>query len=67
MTFRFDNGYDFDYEYDLLVRPKSCRSSQIVVGLNLVSVFLHVFTTRIAEDFVINITSLKAKKSMNAF
>ena len=34
---------------------------KIVVGSNLVAALL--FTTRIAEDFVVNITSSKAKKS----
>ena len=61
-TFRFDNEYEFDYQYDFLVRPNSLTGvCNTVVGSNLVAVLQ--FTTIIAKDLVINITSSKAKKT----
>ena len=62
-AFRFDNEYDHaGLKVRLFGTTKFLtRVRGIVVGSNLVAVLL--FTTMIAEDLVVNITSSKDKKS----
>ena len=61
-TFRFDYEYYVDYGYDIFSTTKFLIGFlKIVIGSNLVAVPL--FTTRIAEDLAINITSSKARNS----